>query len=255
MKKNHARFHTLALASLFLSATAARALPPESHPVDASAPAPVKAGDPDYDYLLMRHAEIMRRAGAGPVGLLFLGDSITEGWKTVPELWAKNYQPYQPANFGVNGDTTQGVIWRIVNGELDGIHPRVVVLLLGTNNTADYTAAQIFAADRKIVGMIREKLPETKVLLLAIFPRGPRISYDGTFDNGVKRMKIIRAANSELATLDDGKKVRFLDIGAQFLGSDGKISKSIMADQVHPTAAGYQIWVDAMKPLLDEMLR
>jgi lysophospholipase L1-like esterase len=220
-------------------------------PVDASAAIP-KTGNPRFFEL---HEQFLARAKAGPIDLLFLGDSITEGWKVAPHIWEHYYGKYQPANFGIGGDQTHHVIWRIENGELDGLKPRVVVLMLGTNNTAMHTAEQIAAADRKIVTMIRTKLPETKVLLLAVFPRGPRKNRDGTPDAWEKRMEVIRGVNAELAKLDDGQGVRFLDINQVFLGNDGTIPKPIMPDQLHPNAAGYQLWADAMKPLLDEMLK
>ena len=127
--------------------------------------------------------------------------------------------------------------------------------MLGTNNAGANNAAEIFAADRKIVGMIRQRLPDTKILLLAIFPRGSRRNRDGSQDNYVERMAIINAVNPQLATLDDGSSIRFLDIGAKFLGPDGKIPDAIMSDHLHPTVAGYQIWADAMQPLLTEMLQ
>jgi lysophospholipase L1-like esterase len=219
--------------------------------VDASAPIPKK----DNGAFLKRHESFLQRAKNGPIELLFLGDSITDNWSKAPHIWQAYYEKYQPANFGIGGDTTQNVIWRIENGELDGIHPRVVVFMLGTNNTASHNADEIFAADKKIIGQIREKIPETKVLLLAIFPRGSRKNRDGSVDTGEERMKIIHEVNAKLAQLDDGKNVRFLDIGSVFLGQDGKIPQSIMPDQLHPSAAGYQLWAEAMKPLLDEMMR
>jgi lysophospholipase L1-like esterase len=218
---------------------------------DASAPIP-KHGNARFYEL---HASFLQRAKAGPIGLLFLGDSITEGWHNAPEVWKAHYEKYQPANFGIGGDQTQHVIWRIEDGELDGIHPKVVVLMLGTNNSKGHTGAEIAAADTMIVRFIREKLPETKVLLLAIFPRGPRKDWDGTYDDGIRRMQAIRDANAALAKLDDGAHVRFLDIGEKFLGPDGKIPDTIMPDQLHPNAAGYKIWADAMQPLLDEMMK
>ena len=216
--------------------------------VDASAPSPKK----DSGTFLKRHESFLARGKAGPIGLLFLGDSITEGWNKAPHIWKAYYDEYQPANFGIGGDLTQHVIWRIENGELDGIHPKVTVLMLGTNNTGGYTADEILAADQKIVGLIRARIPETKVLLLAIFPRGPVKARDGS---RVDPMEIINAANAGLAKLDDGVNVRFLDINQKFLGQDGKIPKSIMPDQLHPSAAGYQLWADAMRPLLMEMMR
>lgn len=218
--------------------------------VDASAPIPKRGNVHFYEM----HASFLKRGKEGPIGVLFLGDSITEGWRKAPDVWEKYYAKYQPANFGIGGDQTQHVIWRIEDGELDGISPKVVVLMLGTNNTSRHTAAEIAAADTKIVRLIREKIPGTKVLLLAIFPRGPRKAAAAT-DPWEKRMEVIHAVNAELAKLDDGANIRFLNINAGFLDADGKIPDAIMPDQLHPNAAGYQIWADAMQPLLDEMMR
>jgi lysophospholipase L1-like esterase len=228
------------------------ALPVSRPHEDASAPMAKK----DKGQFVKKHESFLARAQGGPIRLLFLGDSIMDNWRTRgAAIWEKYYGQDQAANFGIGGDTTQNVIWRIEHGELDGIHPRVVVLMIGTNNSASNTPEEIFAADRKIVGMIRDKIPETKVLLLAIFPRGPRRNTNGTPDNYVLRMSVIQPTNQLLATLDDGQHVRFLDIGSRFLGPDGAIPDAIMSDHLHPTAAGYQIWVNAMAPLLAEMMR
>lgn len=225
--------------------------PGRQHP-DASAPAAKR----DQGQFIKKHESFLARAKAGPIGLLFLGDSIMDNWRVrAPQLWDSAYGKYQAANFGIGGDMTQNVIWRIDHGELDGIHPKVVVLMIGTNNSASNTPQEIFEADRKIVNMIRARIPETKVLLLAIFPRGPRRNRDGTPDDYVLRMRVITQTNRLLATLDDGDHVRFLDIGPKFLGPDGRIPDSIMSDHLHPTLAGYQIWVDAMQPTLDDMMR
>lgn len=234
-----------------LSAQTPPATAAATAPVDASAPIP-KANNARFFEL---HEKFLARGKAGPIGVLFLGDSITEGWTGAPHIWEHYYGKYQPANFGIGGDQTQHVIWRIENGELDGIHPRLVVFMLGTNNTAAHTAEQIAAADRKIISLIRAKLPDAKILVLAIFPRGPRQNRDGTPDPWEKRMAIIQAVNADLAKLDDGKTVRFLDIGKVFLGNDGTIPRTIMPDQLHPNAAGYQLWADAMQALLTEMMQ
>ena len=233
-------------------AQTAPSIPPAST-VDASAPAPKRGNARFYEL----HASFLKRAKEGPVGVLFLGDSITEGWGKAPAVWEKYFAKYQPANFGVGGDQTQHVIWRIEDGELDGIKPKVVVLMIGTNNSGGHTGEQIAAADTKIVSLIRAKLPETKILLLAIFPRGPRgKNKEGVFtDDGVARMAAINEANARIAKLDDGKTVRFLDINHVFLGADGKIPDTIMPDQLHPNATGYQLWADAIQPLLDEMMK
>ena len=241
----------IVLASVVLALTSVAGAQ-AAKPVDASA-AIAKTGNARFFEL---HESFLKRGKAGPIGVLFLGDSITEGWTKAPHIWEHYYGAFQPANFGIGGDQTQHVIWRIENGELDGIHPKVLVLMLGTNNTSGNSAEEIAAADRKIVQMIQSRLPETKVLLLAIFPRGPRKNKEGVvIDDGVSRMKMIRAANAELAKLDDGKTVRFLDINKHFLANDGTIPDILMPDQLHPNAAGYQLWADAMKPLLAEMMR
>jgi len=240
----------------FVGLTALCAQTPAT-PVAAVAPADpsVAAPRPGNAKFFEKHEEYLARGKAGPIGVLFLGDSITQGWEKAPHIWEHYYGQWQPANFGFSGDQTQHVIWRIENGELDGIRPKVLVLMLGTNNAAAYTGEQIAAADRKIVTMIRTRLPETKILLLAIFPRGPRKTRDGSAEPWEQRMAVIRAANADLAQLDDGKMIRFLDINAAFLGNDGTIPATIMPDQLHPNAAGYQLWADAMQPLLTEMMK
>jgi lysophospholipase L1-like esterase len=235
------------------SAVAAQTAAPAVPIIDASAPIPKRGNARFYEL----HASFLKRAKEGPMGVLFLGDSITEGWAKAPAVWQEHFGKYQPANFGIGGDQTQHVIWRIEDGELDGIKPKVVVLMIGTNNTGSHTGAEIAAADEKIVGLIRTKLPETKILLLAIFPRGPRAkNKEGVFtDDGVKRMAEINEANTRIARLDDGKTVRFLNINPVFLGADGKIPDAIMPDQLHPNAEGYRLWADAIQPLLDEMMK
>jgi lysophospholipase L1-like esterase len=246
----------LAVAQTPAPAPTTAAPVPAPQKVDASSPIPKK----DTGAFVKRHEGFLARAKEGPIGLLFLGDSITDGWSKAPHIWERYYGKFQPANFGIGGDTTQNVIWRIENGELDGIHPKVVVLMLGTNNSSSHTAEEIAAADKKIVAMIRAKIPETKVLLLAIFPRGPRKNAQGIVTDTVaadakKRIEAIAAVNVELAKLDDGVNVRYLDIGAKFLGDDGRIPSIIMPDQLHPNAAGYQLWAEAMQPLLTEMMK
>ncbi len=209
---------------------------------------------PGNEVFFELHESYLARAKSGPVGLLFLGDSITRQWVTVPHIWDHYYGAYQSAYFGIGGDGTQHIIWRIENGELDGISPKVVVLLVGTNNCGSSSAEHISAGIRKIIRLIHEKNPTTKILALGIFPRGPRINADGSPDNWESHMAKIRTVNADLATLDNGNSIRALDITASFLGNDGTIPNTIMPDQVHLTPAGYQIWADAMQPLLQEML-
>ncbi|MDR0902903.1 MAG: GDSL-type esterase/lipase family protein, partial [Opitutaceae bacterium] len=205
------------------------------------------------DYFMEKHAAFLARAKEGPVNLLFIGDSITDGWSKAPEVWEKHYARHQPANFGISGDTTQNVLWRIARGELDHIAPKVVVLMLGTNNTGPNLPAEITDGVTRVVRRIQEKLPQTKILLLAIFPRGPRQN-TGYYDDGIRRMEVINEVNLDLSRLDDGRRVRFLSINDAFLGPDGKIPADVMPDQLHPSPKGYQLWAAAMQPLLDEMM-
>ena len=201
------------------------------------------------------HQSFLDRAKAGPIDLLFLGDSITERWGRAPHIWEHFYGQYQPANFGIGGDQTHHIIWRIENGELDGISPKVVVLMIGTNNTYYHSAEQIIAGNREIVRRIQEKLPETRILVLGIFPRGPRTKARPPLRTSEERMAIINAVNADLAQLDNGDRIRFLNLNQHFLEQDGSIPSIIMPDQLHLNAAGYQVWAEAMQPLLTEILK
>ncbi len=228
-------------------------------PAKPDASAAIEKKDTDGRFRKM-HESFLARGKQGPIGVLFLGDSITAGWIRAPHIWDYYYGKYQPANFGIGGDQTQHVIWRIENGEFDGISPKVVVLMLGTNNSGANTADEIAAADRKIVEMIHAKVPAAKVIVLAVFPRGARKDRDGKITDtaladAAKRMDVINGVNAQLAKLDNGRDVRFFDINAVFLGQDGKIPFSLMPDQLHPNAAGYQLWADALKPLLDQLMK
>lgn len=220
-------------------------------PEDASTPNP-KTGDIVF---FQKHEDFLARARSGPIGVLFLGDSITEGWVMAPQLWENHFGRYQPANFGISGDRTQHVLWRIEQGELDRISPKVVILMLGTNNSDEHTGAQIAAADKKIVSLMRTKLPRTKILLMAIFPRGPRLDGTGQPEPWAERMVAINTANAELARLDDGRMIRFLDINHRFVDERGLIPDRLMPDQLHLSPAGYQLWAEAMEKPLAEMMQ
>jgi len=227
---------------------------PQSQSLSADASTPVPQNRPRFFEL---HESFLARGKAGPIGVVFLGDSITYGWSKAPQVWEHSFGSYQPANFGIGSEQTQHVLWRIEHGELDGIAPKLVVLLIGTNNSATNTAAEILAAQTKIVRRIRARLPQTKVLVLAIFPRGPRHpdKHGVMRDDGVTRMRVIDAVNAGLPALDDGRNVRVLNINSVFLGPDGRIPSDIMPDQLHPNEKGYRLWAEAMKPLFEEMMQ
>lgn len=199
------------------------------------------------------HAGFLQRAQEGPVELLFLGDSITADWKGVgKKVWQQYYHQYQSANFGIGGDQTENVLWRIENGELDRIRPKVIVLLVGTNDSRLNNAIDTANLNKQIIKQIQLKSPQSKVLLLAVFPRGPR-TWKGVLEDSEKRMQMIKRLNRELAKSDDGKRVRFLNINAHFI-KNGLIPKKLMPDQLHLSEKGYEVWAEAMMPLLNEMM-
>jgi lysophospholipase L1-like esterase len=193
------------------------------------------------------HESFLKRAKEGKIDLLFLGDSITEGWGN-NSVWQKTYAPLNAANFGIGGDMTQNVLWRIQNGEIDGISPKVTVLMIGTNNFGleGHPPDSVVKGIGTIVQTLRKKLPATKILLLGIFPRDEKPNTDAR--------KKIQKVNEQIAALDDKKAVRYLDIGAKFTSADGSIAKEVMPDFLHLSEKGYQIWADAIDPLLQQLM-
>jgi lysophospholipase L1-like esterase len=200
---------------------------------------------------MSNHESFVAQAKKGDVNLLFLGDSITAGWlwgKGGLNIWNKVYAPRRAADFGIGYDRTQNVLWRIENGELDGIKPKVVVLLIGTNNCGNEdngkprnSTPEIIEGVTTIVRELRSRLPESKILLFGIFPRGEK--NDPVRDQ-------LKTINAQLARLDDGKMIKFMDIGDKFLQPDGTLPRSLMPDLLHPNAQGYQIWSDAIESVL-----
>jgi lysophospholipase L1-like esterase len=194
------------------------------------------------------HESFKARAKAGPTGVLFLGDSITAGWNGHKAIWDKAFGAYQPANFGIGGDRTQHVLWRIENGELEGHKPKAVVLMIGTNNSATDPADGTARGVTNIVNTLKAKLPEAKILLLAVFPRGE------TPMNNPGRAKN-DAVNAIIKGLHDGQTVHYLDIGAKFLTADGTLTREVMPDLLHLSAKGYQIWADAIAEPLAGLMK
>jgi lysophospholipase L1-like esterase len=216
---------------------------------NASDPAPRKKEYPWMSVAVWTqlHEGFLKRAKEGNVDLLFLGDSITQGWGG-NAVWKKHYGALNAANFGIGGDTTRNVLWRIQNGEVEGISPKVVVLMIGTNNFGleGHKPDDVAKGIGVIVQTLRRKLPSSKVLLLGIFPRDEKPA--------AEIRAIIKKVNDQIAGLDDKKNVRYLDIGGKFLQPDGSLAKEIMPDFLHLSEKGYQIWADAMDPLLHQLL-
>ena len=198
---------------------------------------------------MKRHDSFNARVKEGNVDLLFIGDSITQGWEGAGKaVWSEKYGKRNAVNLGIGGDRTQHVLWRLDNGNIDGIKPKLAVLMIGTNNagSGQNTSEQIAEGITAIVTKLRDKLPETKVLILAVFPRGA----DG---NDTKR-KLNEGANQIVAKLADGKNIEYLDIGPKFLDDKGVLSKEVMPDLLHLNPASYQTWADAIEPHVARMM-
>jgi lysophospholipase L1-like esterase len=206
---------------------------------------------------MKRHETFVNIAKKGKIDLLFLGDSITDAWggeghsagAKGAKIFEAEFLPMKAANFGIGGDRTQHVLWRLQNGELNGIQPRVVMLMIGTNNSngSDHTAEEIADGVKAVVEEIHKRSPKTKVLLLGVFPRGEKPN--------AQREKIAKI-NTIIAKLDDGgKTVKYLDIGPKFVEADESISKEVMPDYLHLSEKGYRIWADAVKAPIQDLLK
>jgi lysophospholipase L1-like esterase len=196
-----------------------------------------------------RHEGFVTIAKKGGVDLLFLGDSICDGWRGGGKaVWDKEYAPLNAANFGIGGDRTQHLLWRLQNGELSGIKPKLAILMIGTNNIGSNSDEDIADAIKAIINELHTKTPTTKLLLLGIFPRSMKAD-----DPARAHIKYI---NSIIAKLDDGgKTIKYMDIGDKFLEPDGTLPKDIMPDALHPNARGYQIWADAIRAPIHQMMQ
>jgi beta-glucosidase len=197
-----------------------------------------------------RQKELNKRAAeAGEKSqVIFIGDSITQGWEGEGrEVWAKYYAPRNAVNLGIGGDRTQHVLWRLDNGNLDGLKPKAAVLMIGTNNSngEDNTPGQIAEGVAVIVQKLRAKLPDTKILLLAIFPRSENFS--------AQRGKLAMI-NQVLHKHADEQNVFWVDFGHKFLRADGTMPRELMPDYLHLSKKGYEIWAESMEDQLSSIL-
>jgi beta-glucosidase len=161
-------------------------------------------------------------------------------------VWEEFYGKRNAVNLGIGGDKTQHVLWRLDNGNIDGIKPKLAVLMIGTNNSGGNTAEQIAEGVKLIVEKLRTKLPNTKVLVLAIFPRGA--------DKNVKNRQVNEGANAIIKKLADDKMVFFQDIGDKFVAGDGTLSKEVMPDLLHLNEASYRKWAEAIEPNVKKLM-
>jgi lysophospholipase L1-like esterase len=196
-----------------------------------------------------RHEGFVATAKQGNIDLLLHGDSITDWWQLDANkpVFDKYFGSIRTANFAVAGDTTQGVLWGLRNGEGQGFQPKAVMLMIGTNNTGQFTGPEIAEGVGAVVMELRRNFPSAKILLLAIFPRG--VPGDPVRDK-------IAEVNQIISKLDDKKNVFYMDIGQKFLDDKGVfLPDSFRADNLHPQARGYEIWGEAVSAKLAELMK
>jgi (4-O-methyl)-D-glucuronate---lignin esterase len=220
------------------------------------APPPVPADEPrvraDRNSHLA-HQQLVAKAKSGGIDVYFLGDSITRRWGALdyPDFlahWRQSFHGWNAANFGWGADRTENILWRLENGELDGVDPKVIVLLAGTNNVGKEPADDARIADiarglQAIVAACRRKAPSATIVLTAIFPR-----------NDAPVMPAIERLNARLAKLADGRTVRFLDVNHKLADAKGVLYEGMMVDALHPSLKGYAVWAAGLKPILTELL-
>jgi beta-glucosidase len=230
-------------AAVWLSSTGAQVTSPADQPVPRS----------DRNSQIA-HEQLLAKARAGGIDAYFLGDSITRRWGATdyPEFlanWKQNFFGWNAANFGWGGDTTQNILWRLEHGELDGVNPKVIVLLAGTNNVGrepadDGKVADISRGIKAIVDLCRTKAPRARIILMAIFPRNDSMEVGPS----------INRINENIAKFADGQTVRFVNINDQLADKNGVLVDGVMVDKLHLSLKGYQIWADALKPIFKQLL-
>jgi lysophospholipase L1-like esterase len=222
------------------SSAAAQAAPPSSV-------VPVARTD---EGILARQTECLRRAKeSAPAPVVFVGDSITQGWESAgAAVWKERMAPLGALDLGVSGDRTEHVLWRLKEAPLTRLEPRAIVLLIGTNNLGRGAnmAEETLLGVTRVIAMLREQCPKSRILALNIFPRGERFN--------AMRGEIAQI-NQALSRLDDGEHVRCLRIGDRFVEADGSIRREIMPDFLHLSEAGYRIWADGLVPELENALK
>jgi len=205
------------------------------------------------------HEQLLAKTKQGRIDVYFEGDSITRRWGATdyPELlenWKKNFFGWNAADFGWGADRVENILWRLENGELDDVNPKVIVLLAGTNNVGntvpadgiERTAANVTKGLEAVVRVMQSKAPTAVIILMGIFPR----------NDNMAMMPEIERINANLAVMADGRKIRYLNIDDRLADHDGKLHDGMMNDhdKLHPALNGYQVWADALKPVFTELL-
>ena len=210
---------------------------------------------------MLAHAELLEKARKGRIDIYFEGDSITRRWGASDEQykdfltnWRQNFFGWNAADFGWGGDTTQNILWRLKNGELDNVNPKIIVLLAGTNNVgnkspqgggSDPRVAEVTRGIKAILDTFRQKAPKAKIILMGIFPRNDNMAV----------LPIINEINRRIAKFADGKKIRYLNINDRLADKEGRLLPGMAnRDRLHLDVKGYQVWADALKPIFTKLL-
>jgi len=248
--------HLTEILAVLLFVHLAMSMSSSQQPVIEKADQPKARADQNS---LTAHQQLLEKGKQGKIDIYFEGDSITRRWGTSDEQykhfyenWRANFFGWNAADFGWGGDTTQNVLWRLANGELDNINPKIIVLLIGTNNVGnkspvenDPRFTEIPRGVKAILDQFRQKAPRAEIVLMGIFPRNDNMAV----------MPIINSVNSEIAKFADGKQIRFLNINDKMAGKDDKLFEGIaVPDGLHLDVKGYQVWADALKPIFREIL-
>ncbi len=209
---------------------------------------------------MLAHRQLLEKRQRGRIDVYFLGDSITRRWgtsdeqyKSFLENWRRNFYGWNAADFGWGGDTTQNVLWRLENGELDGVNPKVIVLMIGTNNVGrkspegpdDPRAADTARGIKAVLDLCRRKAPKARIILMGITPRNDNVAV----------MPVINDINRRIARFADGKRIRYVNINGRLADRQDKLYEGMTAkDGLHLDVKGYQVWADAIKPILTKLL-
>lgn len=259
MKNRLLGFLALAAMSVALSACQSTPTADPYGLAGKSHEAVTPANRANVEWWMPRHEQVLERVGQGNVDLIMLGDSITHGWeRNGKDLWDQYYAPRNAVNMGFGGDRTQHVLWRLQHGEVDGISPKLAVLMIGTNNSNTDPAEEVADGIKAVCAEIRARLPRTKILVLAIFPRGmgsreqrELVEYGAPYNDQWARNDKTNELVSEIA---DSKTIFFMDINQGFLDEDGILTREIMPDLLHLSEDGYRIWAEAIEPTVRELM-
>lgn len=233
----------LACSSVWLPAALAAALASQD-PRQSTVPKPR-----DDEGGVARHAELLERARTSqPAPVVFIGDSITQGWEQEGSaVWAERFAPLGAVNLGASGDRTEHVLWRLREAPISRLEPKCVVVLIGTNNVGHGSDGPegTLAGVRAVVEWVRSQATQATIILCAVFPRGSQMN-----PMRGELLQVNQALSRAYPSADASSRVRFIDLGDRFIEADGSISASLMPDGVHLSPAGYSVWADALKPLL-----